>query len=788
MSTASRPAVIGAICALTLIQVACGAVAPRPIAPLPPRPVQAKRPAQAQRLLTAPTLQGVASSGRVGDFQLLNERLIAVVRGLGARIGRGALVDLGSALERRDGLGGLEPLVGRKQLRPPRYRSLHVEQLGASARITLRGHDPRHPRVQIETRYLLEPGRFLLEISTSVQNNGPSPLTGYRVADRLRCGATDPYLLGSGWVGPGARLQGSTIEFYGAKVSYAYVHEMARFELRSSDTAVTAAAPATTLQPGVTQTFRRLLVLGGSDLGASLRAPLLERGAGDDGAALLIGLDERGEPLEGGLVTLTRDGKPDGLARLGDDGRALLRLSAGSYRFRLRAKGRRAPLSETLELRSAERRSLTLTTGPPSQLVYDVRDKQTRKPLAVRVAIKDLDDAQPWFGPRASATPGAVVLDPYGLGVRPLPPGRYEVTISAGPRYRPQRRTVSLAPHAGASVVVYLERAPGLGQRSLAIQPTGGFAATSTMNRQLWNRVGGVHAALWPAADAARHRRAISAMTKGADPKKRAGHDTLLLAERRDAQGVRLLVGDGRDFERRWLAYLRRLRAGERAVALATQTVDRLDLLTDVRPLNWLATTGGGRALLAALRAGKGVVSNGPLLACTASAQGPANRKGPGELLSIRGKGRRVKLVVRCKVSAAGHQLTDSLRPFVGGVAAAKALPLPGRESALRASPTFELSLDRRRGDSSIVVLLRGHRDPRVGPRLPLIALSNPIWVDADGDGRWRALAGRAVVPVKARRSSRRAPPRSARRARSRRRQGKRGRRSTSSRRDRRGR
>ncbi len=715
---------------------------------------------------------------------LRNQRLIAIVRGLGARHGRGALVDVGSALERTDGLGGLEPLVGRDRLAPPHYRSLHVEQLGASARITLRGRDRATPQVEVETRYLLEPGGFTLEIATSVVNRGRRPIEGYRVGDLLHCGATDPFLLGSGWISDRSttRPRGNTVELYGAEVSYAYTHELARFTLRAEGRTLRAELPKTTLQPGSAQTFRRLLVLGGANLGASLRGPLADRADSATSALLVLGLDERGEPLAEGLVRITRDGKPEGLARLGDDGRVLLRLPAGSYRLQLGTAGRSSRTSAPLALRGAERRSVTLNTGPPSQLVYDVRDKQSRKPLPVRVEVKALDGAQPWFGHHGGPTPGNVILDPYGLGVRPLPPGRYEVTISAGARYLPQRRQVTLAPHAGASVVTYLERAPMPRPRLVvAIQRGPRMGPAAALTRQLWNRVASIDAAIWPRADIQSYRAASLAKRKGKQP---AGREAQLIEQSGPPPGVALLVDD-QPFEERLKAFFALLAKGERVVALATSTVASFHIATDAAPRNWVeAPRGDARAttLLSTLRAGRVVVSNGPLLECAASVKGAKGRRGPGELLSLRGREHRARVVLSCQVSAAAHQLTDTLRPYLGGVPAAKVLALPGRATGVRAKVRFELEVDRRRGDTSLVVLLRGHRDPGLGDRTPLVALTNPIWIDANGDGRWDG--GAARVP----RNSRRSPPRSARRARSRRQRGKRGSRSTLSRAGRQGR
>lgn len=633
---------------------------------------------------------------------------MAVVRSLGAGRGRGALVDLGSRRQRHDALGAVVPLVGTTTLRPPRYHRLHLERSGRSARLRLVGVDPAHPQVRVVTTYLLPARGFVLELGTTVLQRGPKPLPGYRIADRIYLGATDAFLPGQGWARVGERKKTDFLEAYGRDVSYAYRQEAVALDVLAGDGYVQASGPPQTLTPGQQVSARRLLAVGDGSWCSALRAPLLARRNEEPATITIAGLDERFEPLPHGIVTLLRGGRPWGLARLGEDGRTALRLSGGDIALGLSGRGRRSPFSPPASLQAAERRSIQLTTGPPSQLVFDVRRTGQRESIPLRLGIEPANGAdRPWLGLPHELRARNTVLSISGRGVLALPPGRYTVTVDGGPLHELLRREVTLHPHSGASLVAHVD--------SVAL-PSG------LLGVDAWQpRADGWRSALQPAAVEAWNR--VAALGAALHPPKKDLHW--------------VLTGDGSRFKPRLERFLKALRAGRRAVAAAG--TKRLTVLPAPyrSARSWVRTTPRDSLIRAALRAGRSTLGNGAILLME------ANGKGPGELVSLpKTRRRRPKLLaVRAQLYAPAHVLLDEVQFYVDGMPRDRPIPVPGRSSGRRLDATVRFAFKR---DASLLAVARGHIDPKFtgGRVVEVHALTNALWIDADGDGRWRARPG----------------------------------------------
>ena len=127
----------------------------------------------------------------------------------------------------------------------------------------------------------------------------------------------------------------------------------------------------------------------------------------------------------------------------------------------------------------------------------------------------------------------------------------------------------------------------------------------------------------------------------------------------------------------------------------------------------------------------RSVVCGGPLLRVDAQAQDAA-MAGPGDLLEAPGGELNLHVMVR----AAEFVQPSRGQVIVNGQQQA-AFEVPPGEGPMRLDLWQGLSLDR---DSWIVVLVEGEQDlsPVVPGEMP-VALSNPIYVDVDGDGQWSA-------------------------------------------------
>jgi len=122
---------------------------------------------------------------------------------------------------------------------------------------------------------------------------------------------------------------------------------------------------------------------------------------------------------------------------------------------------------------------------------------------------------------------------------------------------------------------------------------------------------------------------------------------------------------------------------------------------------------------VASLRAGRAFGTTGPLL------QVKLGEAGPGETFS----GARGRLSVA--IEAARWVPVDSMRVFVGGDVFASPLVQPGFTSGV------DLRFEQ---DTFVIVEISGVPDERYAALLPdfvPLAFSNPIYVDADGDGEW---------------------------------------------------
>jgi hypothetical protein len=136
--------------------------------------------------------------------------------------------------------------------------------------------------------------------------------------------------------------------------------------------------------------------------------------------------------------------------------------------------------------------------------------------------------------------------------------------------------------------------------------------------------------------------------------------------------------------------------------------------------------------LARALREGRALVSTGPFVRVS------VNDAEPGDLLSAPKKHAKVSVV------ASAPDWIDVRRAeiYVNGVRAATAAATPGKGST-RIDWQGDLPFKQ---DAWVVVIVRGEKlldAVLTGTRAAPLAFTNPIFVDADGDGKFRPIAAR---------------------------------------------
>jgi hypothetical protein len=150
-------------------------------------------------------------------------------------------------------------------------------------------------------------------------------------------------------------------------------------------------------------------------------------------------------------------------------------------------------------------------------------------------------------------------------------------------------------------------------------------------------------------------------------------------------------------------------------------------------PRNWVRVGGRGvptpEAMAEAVRAGRVQVSSGPFVSLKAGG------KDPGDMVAA--EGGRVQVDV--EVLAASWIDTDTVEIWANGELAAESALAGGGGAALRGRLSVRLPVPR---DTWIAAVVRGDEPlTEVLPwtRLTPFAFTNPVFVDADGDGRFTA-------------------------------------------------
>jgi hypothetical protein len=407
----------------------------------------------------------------------------------------------------------------------------------------------------------------------------------------------------------------------------------------------------------------------------------------------------------------------------------------------------------------------------------------------------------PWFGPPSTPRAANTVLCPTGKGVLPLPPGRYKVAVTHGPLHGVHNETVALLPHGGGSLTAQLSAVvepPGLGvdtgQRTHLSPGTG----VTEADRALSNLVEGLDAAvsadpvIKQGAKAPSEQGGVMPITGVTHTSPGLGSVTVFpapptadeleglvegktllrgrvveLTGARRAEGLfsrleldpdnpsadaipgtinALRILDGQhpeDFDRLLDDWLALLRAGRMLVATGGSDSRSIYGGEPGYPRTFVNAKkqAGPAGVVRALLAGRAVVSSGPVLRLAVEnvAPGGVVKLAPRRRRRRPNKKQAREVSASVSVSAPAWIGLDTLTVYVNGTAWEDPIPIPGQADGERLKQTLKLPIS---GDSFVVAVVRGTASlaPLVnspGSPLPPLAVTNPVWIDADGNGRY---------------------------------------------------
>lgn len=712
--------------ALPLLLLGCSAPPSAPkLDPFPRLPPPRSVAARVSRVEEGRPLRGPLLAGRAGDFLLENGLVVAVVQGLDGEH-PGALVEAARADRREDALRSLTPVVGTAALRPPALERVKAEELGGAATLKLVGRAAEDAELEVTVEYSLGPGQRAIQIVTHVRNRSAQRRAQLELGDLLDLGTADPFAPGAGHALPAGAfptsqpasapvaLEWPWLGAWTGAVSYLYRGHRGPLRIQTAREGLVSTLATVDLAPGASASTCRWLAVGEGGGLQGLELPAVGRPRG----RLEVNVVDE-EPLAGAQVEVRRGRELHAIGRADGEGAAAFVLEPGRYTLRAIGEGREGR-ERTVEIEAGRSSAVRLEAGPPSSLVHDLRDERG-EPLPVTIALSR-ERPPPWRGARAAepGEPARTLLVPAGgRGTAPLPPGRFRVSVDGGPLRTIHSEELALAPRVGASVAARLRRvaaaapfALDLGQRSLG---TPGCSAP-VAERLAASLAAGLDGIVLAEAErltpwvAARPRLLVAS----ADAL--AGLELLQVIDHEPARNEERLA--------RWLA---ELQAGRRPVAVGGSSACAL-VRPGGFPRSYLDLEGARpapAAIAAALRAGRVVASNGPLLALR------VDGKGPGATVAARRRGRTRDAVVtvQLQASAPAWVALEAAQLYLDGKPWGRALPIAGRADGVRLDRTLELPIAR---SGLVCAVLRGPRGglAPVAPEAPPLAVANPVRVE----------------------------------------------------------
>lgn len=382
-------------------------------------------------------IPGDRSDGRSGDYRLENDRVVVVVSAIdhlvGGALSGGNIIDA-APRGHRDALQQVYGSLGEAPSDQPMYQEIEMRQHGKTALLVARGHAASTPSLAIETTYSLTPGAAALAVTTVVTNRGASPLSHFAIGDTVEWGRAQRFIPGKGFGGSGRfPIAAGWLEGLGEDSAYAYVVAEGPLEGRHGASSSTLLAAEVDLPPGARVEVSRWLVVAGAADRALFQSVARLRKARWD---LLSGrlLDEStGAPLAGALVFFDDREGPFAITRATLRGYEVA-LPTGDYRVRAEGLGSTGADQLEVSVGAIARAHHDVVVATAGRLVYEVRDEKGLSPAKLTF-IGLPPTPSPRLGPLFANPGGPVAVSASGQGELRLPPGHYRVVASRGPEY-----------------------------------------------------------------------------------------------------------------------------------------------------------------------------------------------------------------------------------------------------------------------------------------------------------------------------------------------------------------
>lgn len=435
--------------------VLAGGACPR-AAPKPPPSALSGGGVRAERLATDALPAGPRVQGRAGDW-LLETAGVRLVLG-GDPNERGALLDLVVSDWQDDALVELLPVVRVAGVEQPLELG-SIEPVEVEGRAALRVVQLVRARgLALVSEVKIAPSRPWVELSSTVRNVGGKSVERVQLGDRVRWPRRAPFVPGLGFVEASVRDRARWIARPGDPQSYALVFPDRELEvelvtsLRGPSEQIASTDPVT-LPPGAVAAHRRLV--------AVVRGPLarVAEVAWRSAGVPLGRVEGRLEPMPGWARVVARDraGAPQLAADVARDGRFSLPLPPGDYRVELQVPGGTDFAAVRVEAERAT--EVAFVVPAAAHIAYRVSDP-AGVPLPARLVVRGIaPTTDPALGPvHLASGAGNVAYTRSGSGVLAVPPGRYDVVVTAGVEYTIAELTADVGSERGAALRAQLER------------------------------------------------------------------------------------------------------------------------------------------------------------------------------------------------------------------------------------------------------------------------------------------------------------------------------------------
>jgi hypothetical protein len=671
---------------------------------------------------------GAMAEGGAGDFLLENDRMRAILD----RVDRphGFAASGGNVLDAAP-RGGTDLLrqvftaFGDRFPRQARYEKVWVEEAGGprrAAALVAEGRDLENPALRVRTVYRLEPGSPALSLRTVVTNTGETAVEALALGDVLEWEPGATFLPGRGTLEGSGRERAPWVASWrhGAVCGWAAAGDM---EIPFGHGWCSPIVTRVSLAPGDSTAYERSLLVGMHDLASVAEWAYRRLGRALGTLSGTVSFPPHAASVPGALVWMSRPGEgPIAAAAVDRDGTFEARLPGSDYLVSAAAPGCSPSRPVEIALPAPGSAEAALALDAPSRFAFRVVDEATGRGVPARLAFDPLEgldlvrfDMSPaWVGSGwasgALFAEGNEVWSSSGSGDVPLAPGRYGVTVSRGPEWVAARDEVVL--EAGRTTVREFPLARAFRtEDAIAVEPFPPAAEELPPYASP-----GARGAVLPAEgiEAAFGHGEISPVQDG-------GTGLRLFAA--SVLGTLASVVEGvapeESARARWAE---RVNAGEFRPAVAEAGVESLSSPRRRFPRSYVLVGGedagaiDARDIVTAIRAGRVVVTNGPWLALRVNGRtlGETALVDPGT-------------VARIAITARACDGTSLRRVelLADGVIVRAFTPRPDPDGVVRFTANVELAFPR---DVWLQLVARGG----------VFAFTNPVWVDGDGDGRWR--------------------------------------------------